>query len=380
MPRGSVTVDTNSSGKRVYRVRYDVPSATAGRAQRQRTFTTKRAADEFLAKTLAALSGNTYIEPVRTPTGRYLREWADNIGPSRKPSTIYQYRTTIANRFDAIADIPLADLKPMHIQRLLVAWKDDGYAPSTQNTTFRTLRTALRDAVRNGHISSDPTANIPIPSGRRPARAVWSGAYIQQFLVATEHTHDYPIWVTLFSTLARVGEICALRLADLDFQFNTIIIARTLRRSAQGGWHIGEDAKSETSARIIPASPHLLTLLANLPRTDDLVFHQETGTPLTEAYVYSRLQSAIRKVPDLPPLTPHGARHSGATWLIEQGTPIKVVSQYLGHADAAFTLRMYVHHDADARKRAANALSELTGAQTVRNPATATTETPESPG
>ena len=59
---------------------------------------------------------------------------------------------------------------------------------------------------------------------------------------------------------------------------------------------------------------------------------------------------------------------------------VHVLTRSLSERDAAFTLRMYVHHDADARKRAANALSELTGAQTVRNPATATTETPESPG
>jgi integrase len=39
----------------------------------------------------------------------------------------------------------------------------------------------------------------------------------------------------------------------------------------------------------------------------------------------------------------HALRHFHASTLLDAGESIKAVSQYLGHADAGFTLRTYTH-------------------------------------
>jgi integrase len=54
-------------------------------------------------------------------------------------------------------------------------------------------------------------------------------------------------------------------------------------------------------------------------------------------------------------ITPHGLRHTGATWLARLNVPPSTISQRLGHTSVAFTLDNYVHsgraeqQDASAR-------------------------------
>ena len=49
---------------------------------------------------------------------------------------------------------------------------------------------------------------------------------------------------------------------------------------------------------------------------------------------------------------PHKLRHSFASVAITNGADVASVSETLGHADKAVTLRMYTHADAESQKRA----------------------------
>ena len=55
----------------------------------------------------------------------------------------------------------------------------------------------------------------------------------------------------------------------------------------------------------------------------------------------------------------HDARHSCASIMHAQGVPIAAISEWLGHADAAFTMRTYVHVQNDALKIAATTLQRV---------------------
>ena len=46
---------------------------------------------------------------------------------------------------------------------------------------------------------------------------------------------------------------------------------------------------------------------------------------------------------NLPHMRFHDLRHTAATLLITRGVNIKVVSEMLGHADVATTMRIYAH-------------------------------------
>jgi integrase len=88
-----------------------------------------------------------------------------------------------------------------------------------------------------------------------------------------------------------------------------------------------------------------------------LVFCQKDGRPVRrwnlEREFYKLLKSA-----SLPKITFHGLRHTCASLSILNKTSAKVVSEILGHADVAFTMRVYSHVLPGKQRSAADGLNE----------------------
>lgn len=61
----------------------------------------------------------------------------------------------------------------------------------------------------------------------------------------------------------------------------------------------------------------------------------------------------------VPRIRLHDARHTCGTLMHFRGVPIIVISQWLGHADPAFTMRTYLHGQDDALKLAAGTLQRV---------------------
>jgi integrase len=64
---------------------------------------------------------------------------------------------------------------------------------------------------------------------------------------------------------------------------------------------------------------------------------------------------------DVPPIRLHDARHTAATIMLRSMVPVKVVTQRLGHADVAVTIRVYQHVTAQDDADAADALGRALG-------------------
>lgn len=71
----------------------------------------------------------------------------------------------------------------------------------------------------------------------------------------------------------------------------------------------------------------------------------------------------------LPAVRLHDARHTCATLMHQDGVPLAVISAWLGHTNAAFTLATYGHSSDDSLAAAAQRLDALTGGKS--NPAEA---------
>ena len=57
----------------------------------------------------------------------------------------------------------------------------------------------------------------------------------------------------------------------------------------------------------------------------------------------SKRFTALGRTLDVSYLTLHGLRHTDATHLLAMGKNPRMVGEFLGHADAAFTLQVYGH-------------------------------------
>ena len=66
----------------------------------------------------------------------------------------------------------------------------------------------------------------------------------------------------------------------------------------------------------------------------------------------------VRRV-EVPVIRLHDLRHTHATLLIDAGVPVKVVSERLGHATAAFTIETYQHVLPSMQTRAVDVVAQL---------------------
>jgi integrase len=104
------------------------------------------------------------------------------------------------------------------------------------------------------------------------------------------------------------------------------------------------------------------------PGDDDLVFTKDDGL-LIHPDAFS--QTFDRKVAKLavPTISLHDLRHTHATLLLKAGVPVKVVSERLGHASAAFTMTVYQHVLPGMQSEAAELFAELVATRRQAAPA-----------
>ncbi|HEV2459989.1 MAG TPA: site-specific integrase [Ktedonobacterales bacterium] len=91
----------------------------------------------------------------------------------------------------------------------------------------------------------------------------------------------------------------------------------------------------------------------------DLVFPNTIGTLMIPDNLTKRSFKSILKRADLPDIRLHDIRHMAATLLLSHNVNIKVVSEMLGHADIATTLRIYGHVLPTMQQAAADTMDRL---------------------
>jgi len=94
------------------------------------------------------------------------------------------------------------------------------------------------------------------------------------------------------------------------------------------------------------------------------VFSAQTGGPIQGDGFRNNVWRPLLRRAQLRYRKPHTRRHTYASMLIEAGEPITYVQQQLGHASAAFTLKVYAHLLPRGDRRAVDALGDAT----IRNP------------
>src|SRR5262249_31689804 len=92
----------------------------------------------------------------------------------------------------------------------------------------------------------------------------------------------------------------------------------------------------------------------------DLVFTSESGAPLPNQRVGSRLNTALKRA-GLPRIRFHDLRHTAATLLLADNMNPKKVSELLGHTSVSITLDRYSHVLPSMQQDVAAAMDRLLG-------------------
>lgn len=376
--QGSVRQD--KSGRWQFVV--DLPGCGDRRQTRRRGFRTKKEAQTALAKLLTEVQQGSFVAPSRTTLGEFLiHEWLPARSPSLRPSTTATYEQLIRNYVTpTLGPAKLQVIDGGMLNRLYNELLDNGrrasgrrtnvgpgLAPKTVRNLHGLLTRAFKDAVRWGRLSRNPCDAADPPRGRSPEMKAWTTDELRRFVRSVEVHRWSGVWVLMATTGMRRGETLGLRWSDVDLDAGTVSIRST--RIRFGKTTANSTPKTARGTRTIAIGPAVVSQLRTWRRTQTaerlvmgagwpntgLVVTLPDGTP-PNPEAFSNLFAKLTRRAELPPIRLHDLRHSYATAALADGIPVKVVSQRVGHADVAVTLRTYAHvmpgDDAEAARRA----------------------------
>lgn len=164
------------------------------------------------------------------------------------------------------------------------------------------------------------------------------------------------ILIALYTGL-RIGETCALTWEDINLKEGIIYVRKNLQRvKTQEGQKSNTEIllqtpKTNTSQRMIPIPPVLMTLLKNKAKVDSSYIIRGKRKPWAEPRT---LQYRFAKILDqcgLEAFNFHMLRHAFATQCIAGGFDVKSLSEILGHSSTQITLNLYVHSSMQRKKQ-----------------------------
>jgi len=229
-------------------------------------------------------------------------------------------------------------------------------------TTCKKYHTLLHSlfefAIRQGYVTINPVSATISPEKDTPEKVIYSVEQTAQLLAALDRE---PIkwrayfYLAIFSQMRR-GELVALTWEDVDLEAGTIFITKSAYYAPGEGSRL-KAPKSAAGRRQLTIPLAVCALLEEHRREQSLlrlrlgaqwhdtgaVFNQWDGRRISLDSPAQRLSEIITQN-KLPPLSPHGLRHTGASLLIASGQDYKTVQHRLGHSRASTTLDIYAHH------------------------------------
>lgn len=340
-----------------------------GRSYRKRVRPTQREAREALAELLAEHRAG--VNPSRLLTSAYLTRWVREVRNIR-PATRHAYANAIEfHLVPLIGEIPLRDLSPIHVERLLNQLAER-LSPKSARNIHGVLRRALNVAVRSGILARNVAARQFVDAPRVPAvepRSL-SREQLGRVLAAAASDPLGALIITAAGTGLRQGELLGLAWQDLDLERSRLTVRLELVRR-DGRYH-REEPKTPRSRRTVPLAPSVVAALTAHrerliadgfpPIATGPVFPSRSGRPLNGTWVTHRFQSMCETA-GVPPVGFRNLRTTFASRLFEAGVPDRRIADLLGHTRVATTQGHYIETAGTSEDAAIEAAEELLSAR-----------------
>ncbi|MEV0431248.1 site-specific integrase [Micromonospora sp. NPDC050495] len=319
-----------------YRVRWRDPE---GR-ERAKHFARKVDAERWRATVTADMVRGAYVDPQagRVTFRDFAEQWR-TAQPAR-PNTAARHQSTLERHvYPAIGGLALAAVRPSQVQAMVSGWS---LAAGSVRTVFSTVRAVFSAAVRDRAIGLDPCKGVKLPAVER--KRITPLTVEQVEAIADAVPAEYRALVVLAAgTGLRQGEAFGVQLGDVDWLRRSLAV----QRQVQPGPVVGP-LKNRAAYRVIPLGDVVLAELAEHLRQwpagspQSFVFRYGDGPCTRNTFNASVWRPAVKRA-GLAGVGMHDLRHAYASLLIAAGQSVKVVSDRLGHSNAAMTLNVYSH-------------------------------------
>ncbi|WP_326561684.1 tyrosine-type recombinase/integrase [Micromonospora sp. NBC_01796] len=324
---------------------------------------------------------------------KWLTHWVENIAaPSVRENTLAGYRVAVRKHLiPGVGGHRIDRLEPEHLETLYRQMMKNGSAPATAHQSHRTVRTALNEAVRRGHLVRNPATLAKAPRLPEDDIEPYSVSDIKRLLATASERRNSARWAIALALGLRQSEALGLKWSDLDLEAGVLTVRRGRQRprwqhgcDAECGRKFGghcprriplraetADTKSRAGRRSIGLPDELVALLrqhreeqdrereraSQLWQAGGWLFTTPTGKPLNPRTDYDEWKRLLR-LAGLRDGRLHDARHTAATVLLLLGVPDRAVMGIMGWSNPSMASR-YQHITAQIRRDIAKRVGGL---------------------
>jgi integrase len=339
--------------------------ATGKRIQVYRSGDRRRDVLAEYAKVVSQVSEQRFVAKDDITVSAYLDKWEPANGRGLEKGSRTQIRHALQHVRSHLGERKFQTITRWDVEALVDWMQTAGrkrggrpgtpLGPRTITLMLTHFQKACEDAVEEKLIGTNPCRKVKRPKQDKPEHELWSDEETARFEAEAAADRLHPV-ITLQCLGLRPEEVCGLRWRrDIKLPKRTAEIKMV--RTLVDGQVVEKPPKTDAGARTLPLDDALtaaLTAFHALQASEklaagpaytagDYVLCDELGQPYDPARlrrVWYRLmrKAGVRKI------KPYDAsRHAAGSRLAHAGVSPDIIAAWLGHTDASFTMRTYVH-------------------------------------
>ncbi len=220
---------------------------------------------------------------------------------------------------------------------------EKGLAKTSIARKVASLRSFFKYCFKRGYIEKNPAHLLVVPKKEQTLPKTATIEDIERMMEAVDTDtvrglQDRTILELFYGTGIRLSELTGLNLTDVNLKQNQITVK-------------GKGNKQ----RIIPLGKTSADILHKFRQRRTELYGERTDTDARKALfiapggqrIYDRavrymVEKYLKKTSEVTQKSPHVLRHSFATHMLDNGADIRIIKEFLGHANLAAT-QIYTH-------------------------------------
>jgi integrase len=308
-----------------------------GIRKREKTGTSKKQAETFLAKKQTQIAENKFLDIDRIERVKLKDFVALFIDSYSKPnkSSWKDDRNRLSTVIRHFGDNAYLDeITPYQIEQFKKQKLQEGTKPSTVNRYLTILKTMYKKAIEWGNAKENPLDNVKHFREDNQRLRFLEEEEIARLLEACT-PYLKPIVITALNSGMRRGEIFGLKWSDVDFKRRIISIHKT----------------KNNETKVLPMNNLIVNTLARVREhstSEDVFPVKEIRKDFSNALKYAKISHCRF----------HDLRHTFASHLVMKGVDLMTVKELLGHKSIKMTER-YSHLSQGHKIKAVEAISSV---------------------
>lgn len=307
----------------------------------------------FLQKTGEMRMGKKKTKKFKDVSKEYMEIRKQDLRPTSFASYMHLLQKRIV---PAVGDIKVGKFSNRDLQEFVDKSQETGYSKHGTRDCVSIIKLVLKYAAENGYCKERSMSVKYARVSEKRRNGVMDDeeyAKLLRFCMSHPGKRTFPTLIAMTTGL-RIGEVCALRYGDIDFEKATINIERSVKRICNAGEKSFVEIsapKTASSVRYTPVPKEILGLLKENRKGDGVYISSESEAMPLEPRTYRQKYGRLLKSLGISPHTFHDLRHTFASRCINAGADARTVADILGHTNVEMTLNIYTHSTSE-RKRA----------------------------